>query len=536
MKNPGLWMYSVGAAFLLSLPWMFLFPGWILLVGFVPLFFLEERLRQGGDLIQNRFVFRNHLLLCFGLWNLLSAWWLGYATVVGLLLFLFLNTFLMTAIWYLYFRFKEKNGNALSSLFLIGMWLSFEYLHFNWDMQLPGMTMGGVFGTLPEIVQWYEFTGILGGSLWILLTNILIFRFISGWQKRRELFARPLLLVVLVVVVPVFFSLFRYFSYSEEGTKFSVTVLQPNIDPYSEKFSGLSEKEQLGVILNLLDSAKSGEACMAIGPETALASFWEDSVVSNQSVWELQQHLIGSKLKGILIGANTKKILGVHDLLTPTARLLPDGRHFEEYNSALFILPDTVLFYHKNILVSGVEKVPFVKVFSFLRNFYFDLGGTSGGLGEGEPQNFQPEFCSPFSPLICFESMFGEFLSSQVRQGGQWVAILTNDGWWKQSSGARLHFSYARLRAVETRRCIARSANTGISGIINQRGEVLICSLLGKQATLDGELRSNQRITFYAEHGDFIGRIAVFVSVLLLLLFWSRNLSHRNISETKIKD
>jgi apolipoprotein N-acyltransferase len=115
--------------------------------------------------------------------------------------------------------------------------------------------------------------------------------------------------------------------------------------------------------------------------------------------------------------------------------------------------------------------------------------------------------------------MFGEYLGELIQQGGKWALVMTNDGWWKRSPGAGLHFSYSRLRAIEMRRSVARSANTGFSGFINQRGDVLQKTDWWSRTVVTGELYSNQTLTFYARHGDFIGRVSAFVAALLFLLF-----------------
>ena len=95
--------------------------------------------------------------------------------------------------------------------------------------------------------------------------------------------------------------------------------------------------------------------------------------------------------------------------------------------------------------------------------------------------------------------------------------IGTNDGWWDNTAGHRQHLRYARLRAIETRRSIARSANTGVSALINQRGEILQPTKYGEAAAIRGELRLNQAITFYVRWGDVVARLAMFAAIILLL-------------------
>ncbi len=521
MRNTKFFLYPIVSAILLSLPWLFQFPGWVLFAGFVPLLLLEDQLSEKRK--TNRYLFQNYLFACFFIWNLLSAWWLGYATLIGLSLFLFLNTFLMTTIWYLYHLFKVHNGENLSLLFLVALWLSFEYLHLNWDMQLPGMILGGSFGNQVKIVQWYEFTGVLGGSLWVLTGNIIIYKLVKHFRYRKMVSVPVLVSGVIILILPVAWSFFKYFSYTEKGEKIKMVVLQPNIDPFTEKFGTIGFEEQLEILLSLVDSGAIDPGSLIIGPETAIAPFWENSPDSTTEIIKLRSKIEEIGQATFIIGANTKKIIPGNEKKSYTARQLNDsGKFYDEYNSAILIAPSApTQIYHKNILVSGVEKVPFARYFDFLRNLFFDLGGTSGGLGQGIPINFRAKNSLQISPLICFESMFGEYLSGLIKKGGELVIVLTNDGWWKKSPGAELHFSYSRLRAIETRRSIARSANTGISGFINQRGDILKKTREWTRTAINAELQKNQTITFYTRYGDYTGRIAAFIASLLFLFYLS---------------
>lgn len=95
------------------------------------------------------------------------------------------------------------------------------------------------------------------------------------------------------------------------------------------------------------------------------------------------------------------------------------------------------------------------------------------------------------------------------------LAIITNDAWWDNTQGHKQHLSYAKLRAIETRRSIARSANTGISAIINQKGELVQTLGYEKQGSIKGNLKLNNELTFYTSYGDYIARIALLVAGLI---------------------
>ena len=129
--------------------------------------------------------------------------------------------------------------------------------------------------------------------------------------------------------------------------------------------------------------------------------------------------------------------------------------------------------------------------------------------------------------MICYESIYGAYVSQYVRNGAQFLCVITNDGWWGDTPGYRQHFSYARLRAVENRRSIARSANTGISGFIDPRGDVMQSLGWDKRGALHADIPLNDRTTFYTRHGDYICSLAIYTLGLCLLYFMAYRIRRR---------
>ena len=109
------------------------------------------------------------------------------------------------------------------------------------------------------------------------------------------------------------------------------------------------------------------------------------------------------------------------------------------------------------------------------------------------------------------------------------MGIITNDGWWKNTAGHKQHLSYASLRAIETRRSIARSANTGISAFINQKGDIESQTKWWEEAYLNKELNLNNKITIFVKYGDLVGRVSGFLFFLFMLLGISRKISKKRI-------
>ncbi|MFN5784775.1 MAG: nitrilase-related carbon-nitrogen hydrolase, partial [Flavobacteriia bacterium] len=123
---------------------------------------------------------------------------------------------------------------------------------------------------------------------------------------------------------------------------------------------------------------------------------------------------------------------------------------------------------------------------------------------------------------ICYESIYGEFNAEQCRKGAEAIFIITNDGWWKDTPGYKQHMSFARLRAIENRRSVARSANTGTSCIINQRGDVLQQTNWWTQDAIKATINLNSKLTFYTRSGDLLGKVFSLVSLVILSMVIGR--------------
>jgi apolipoprotein N-acyltransferase len=275
-----------------------------------------------------------------------------------------------------------------------------------------------------------------------------------------------------------------------------------------------------------LGSAKAGvNTSVIVAPETVVERYpeWnEERIQYIPSYLRIAKFISGMPKADLLMGVSSSKIYSEGEKPSATARTKGE-LVYDVYNSAfLFKRDGTFEVYHKSILVSGVEKVPFMKYLGFLKNIIINLGGASGNLGRQEEASvFTTSDGAMIAPVICYESVFGEYLTDFVKKGAEYIVIITNDGWWKNTPGYRQHLSFARLRAIETRRSIARSANTGISCFINQRGDVLQKTVWWKEAVIRENLNANKTLTYYVKNGDFIARIAAFMTVFMLMILMS---------------
>lgn len=520
---------AITSGILLSLPWIFSGLSWTLLFAFVPLLMadnLHVKQTKSGKLISSFPVG----FIAFLIWNVLSTWWIAYVSLAGMLFVTSLNALLMSSVWWIKNQVQYRLGKASGYFSLIVFWITFEFLNHYGLLPWPWLTLGNGFANATKVIQWYEFTGVLGGSVWILLSNVLIFNAIVNFSTLSfPKFIRFAGLALLVIAFPMGLSLYMYFNYTEKGAIQNVVILQPNIDPYTEKFTGMSAADQISKLVSLAESKITDSTDLVLAPETALPPLWEDSLVL-QSLSLLPFNQIIHRFPNInfISGAITQRKFRNDEPISKTARQ-SDKHSFDSFNSAVLINRSGVAqFSHKNMLVAGVEKDPFQDYFSFLPDFMLDLGGIKGALTSGkEPLLLESFDGRKIGPVICFESVFAGYVRQLVKNGAQYLVVLTNDGWWKDSPGVWQHFGYSRIRAIETRRSIVRSANTGISGVINQRGDVIVQTNSNVSGAISSCVTMNCAFTFYVRYGNYLGWISLFLSGMVGIYVFATSFGKR---------
>lgn len=521
MKRSVRILLSVLSGILLSLAWLD-FPGWTLFIAFLPLLYLDHFFVERKAEYKSVSIW-SHAFLAFFIWNISTTWWIVHATAEGAIMANVTNSFLMSLVFWLAHVARRNFKSNLGYIAFIVFWISFEFFHFHWDIEWPWLTLGNGFANNVKIIQWYEFTGYLGGTLWVLIMNILIFKLGLNWLKKQPFreSVYPFSAFIILLVIPVGYSFLRYYTYEEIPNPKNIVVVQPNIDPYSEKYDAEAENEKLKKFLNLAGSKTDNETDFIIGPETLFENpgFWnEDELNSNTQLMQFSGFLHSYPKAEMVFGVSSYKTYPDKKSAPATARTRNDVT-YDMFNTAIFLgNKGQTQIYHKSILVVGVEKMPFAKYLGFLGDFVINIGGTTNSLGsQDEPSNFISKDKTVVAPVICYESVFGEFVTKYVKKGAQLIFIITNDGWWKNTPGYHQHLSFARLRAIETRRSIARSANTGISCFINQRGDISQATEWWVPALIEGTLNANSEITFYVKYGDYIARIALFMSIVLIV-------------------
>ena len=539
-ENMILWGLAVLFALLMSVPFIIPHTGFLALFGIVPLLCMERI----ADMMGKKRIWIYHYS-AFVLWNAITTFWVCNATVGGGIFAVLANSLQMSLIFGLFRLSKRKFKGSLPYIFLAVAWIAWERFYFDAEISWPWLVLGNSFARTTWAIQWYEFTGTLGGSLWIWACNLGLFGLfvsisdgsIAEWNRKARLAALGGYAAILIL--PFIASAIIGKDYKDAMTSedmLDVLIIQPNIDPYN-KFQAMTQAQQNGVLLSMAEKAMKGRKndstaspLLIVAPET----FTSDIICGEYSrsrTWKgFTSFLKDYPNVNLLFGASSYDYFESADRPSHTARQLQDGRWVESHNSALITDgTERTEIFHKSKLVVAVEKTPYPAIFCKIDDL---LGGVMGRcVGQDEISLLNVRTLNgkniPIGCAVCYESVYGEYYTDYIRKGARAMTIITNDAWWGDTPGYKQHLSYASLRAIETRRAIARCANTGISAIISPSGKILQPTPWWEPAVIQSSIPLRDDITFFVSHGDITGRICSFIFVLLLLALIVRFVTKR---------
>jgi apolipoprotein N-acyltransferase len=296
----------------------------------------------------------------------------------------------------------------------------------------------------------------------------------------------------------------------------NLIIVQPNIDPYG-KFNENNAAAQIQLLINLSEKQIDSSTRLIIWPETAMSVAELQNNIQNNLYYQpifkfLNRHPSITLLSGIETYVNYQTFKA-----TNTARKTPDGNYYDAFNASVYIKSNEALqFYNKGKLVPGVESLP--SFLNFMGPVFEKFGGTAGGYGKSDSSSTFQLKDNPYvaAPIICYESIYGEYVASYVAKGANLLCIITNDGWWGNTPGHKQHLAYASLRAIETRRWVARSANTGISAVIDPTGKILETRDWDTPAIIKYDIPTSTEISFYVHYGDWLYKITSLLALLFI--------------------
>ena len=399
---------SLLSAVLLSVSWPTYGIPFFIFFALVPLMMMEHEITKFSKIKRKGWAIFGLSYLCFVVWNIVTTGWLygsknpdGTHSMMAVVLPVLVNSLLYSLVFQLYHFYKKAQGTYWGLTFFVAIWMCFEKFHMSWELTWPWLNLGNVFSEYPKLIQWYDTLGATGGSFWILLINVYAFYTLRIWEagrKRKSLIINSSILVG-AIALPMLISLVKYQNFDEKPIgSVNVLMLQPELDPYTEKYS----KDSLTILNDLLTLAEQnskGQIDYYIGPETSLPGFgsisergFEQSLLLNNVKDFLSKHPKSVFTTGI----SSHKFFRNDEEKSNAAYQISDGSFVESYNSAVQIIPNQkVEVYHKGKLVPGVEIFPYINVLKpILGDAMLNLGGTTASLGIDKERKV---FTNPFT-------------------------------------------------------------------------------------------------------------------------------------------
>jgi apolipoprotein N-acyltransferase len=472
------------------------------------------------------------LYLTFFIFNLSTLWWISsfqeqtdpFLMASGFAVDLF-HPFILMIPMYFYLKIRSYFSRNISILLFPVIYTAFEYFHSVGELSYPWISIGNSQINNTYFVQIADLFGVWGITFIIAMVNSLILLSYYKYQETKQYDFVKITSILFLVIAPNIYGIVRVNNFEHEELKqnnesIKIAVLQPNINPWEKWSSG--PIAQIDYLLRLQDSlSKHDDFDLAILPETSILRISD----------EFNKELNLSFLQNWVNKSNTSLLSGfIHTYEYKEGESRQLSARYDKYNdlweesfnSAIMINPKDSLYkvYHKGKLTPFAERIPNLEYFNFLTEFIsWGVGISAWGLGQ---EKFNLEYNkdgkkTKIASIICIESIYPDFCREFTEQGAEVLAIITNDAWYDGTPGPLQHYNIARMRAIENRRYIARSANSGISGFISPIGESLKeATIMSKEAISFDVPKLNEK-SVYVFIGDVFAKILFVLSILLYL-------------------
>ena len=462
--------------------------------------------------------------------SLITIYWVGswqkeadtFLMISGALL-LFVNPAQLLIPSTLYYFTKKLFKRNIALYVFPLFWVTYEYVTMNTEIRFPWMTLGSGMALFNKFIQAADVIGSLGLSLIVIYLNIFFYKAFINYKISKKKFYLNFSFSVLIILIIISYGFYRSSSFQLSEKKIRVGLIQPNINPWDKWATG-DLNTFLNLYLDLSEKAIKEGAEILVWPETAMPVYLLNgghrSIVD--SIYSfLQQH-------------NIYLLTGMPDLIYYNKDNFPGDAKYSEsgdfyyatYNAVLLLSPHTreLQRYGKTKLVPFGEKVPYADKIPFLGSLIkWGVGISGWNVGKDTTvfslQGNTEEDSLYINGLVCYESIFPDFVAQFVDKGAQFIAVVTNDSWYGKLSGPYQHKEYAALRAVENRRSVVRAANGGVSCIINPLGITEIESEMFEKTSVVGDVVLENEKTFFTQNPLIIPILSSAFSIWILGIF-----------------
>ncbi len=507
----------------------FLWLSWPPNTGTVLIFFsLVPQLLFFKHFIENRqgkkYLFLISMFLSNFLWNATVTYWLYNTSLVTGIAIQIVNSVMFTIPWGLYSYSAKLTNKDIKYILLVSSWVSLEYIQYHWFLSYPFLNLGNALSTRPHWIQFMEYTGVLGGTLWVLLSNLSVFKLIekvleNGFKPKAGI---HLVQSIVTILVPIGISIVIFNKYEENGEEVDVLIIHPNVNCRDEKYI-MSQSDLINKYLQLTLEKISSNTDFILWPETAIPNMgWMIDLSQNRDLQRIYNDLSKFDKANLITGgilyeqSNYSKDfnLNYHE---------PFKIWYRTYNAAVKLsVANNVLDVRTKEKLVPVEETTPNKLTYFLRKTFSSLGGFRFSHQKKGDDFFITENGVHALSMICYESLYGQFTAEKLKNEKSIIFILLNEGWYRNIVGASQFMYYSCIRAIESRRSIARSSNDGISCTINQKGQIENKLSSFSPQAINVRLELNNKRTFYSIFGDYLGKLSVvvfFISFVRMLFF-----------------
>ncbi|MGA2669160.1 MAG: apolipoprotein N-acyltransferase [Ignavibacteria bacterium] len=436
--------------------------------------------------------------------------------------------------------FVQKYFTLKTALILFPLiWTGFEYSHNIGQLAYPWIELGNTETYNLNRIQYAEYIGVHGITFVICVISVILYFLIYNFSLKKWATASKkavicYIVLLILIIGPNVYSYYylkntahtsKYYTSTDSTKIIKTTMIQANVDPF-DKWKLSKKDDIISLYISLLNDALMPSPDLIVMHETAVPYyfFYDPDIQDTQKFIEF----VNRNRKYLLMGIPHLEEYPDSNTAPTDSRIMSISRtRYKQFNAAILLEPDRTKpeyqIHKKSKLVPFSENVPYGRYLPFLGKLIkWQVGISSWDFGNGllvfKMVNTDEKIRTKFSTLICFESVFSDYVSSAVRNGAEFLVIVTNDGWFGKTAGPIQHERFAVLRAIENRKWIVRSAQTGISAFIDPLGNVYDEIAYDTQGIRTREIIANVEITFYAEHGDIIGVVGYYSTGVILLL------------------
>jgi len=420
----------------------------------------------------------------------------------------------------LYILFK-KQSNKFASLYFTAAWLAAEMLLSYYKLGTPFYNLGNNLGANIKLIQWYEYTSISGGSLWILAVNFLLYSIIKSLKISRKKTIQSVVILLAVLCIPIIISNIIYTNYKEKGDSKEVLVIHPCKDNFKEKYR-VNIYELMDGYLDIMLPELTESTEYVVLPETAITNAgWVKDFNRNLVFNRFYERTDSFPNLKLIVGAVAYEEIPDVEKIRHYKKI-PGIRYSEKYKTWYYTYNTALQLEKKQAVQMRVKEglIPYQEYAPYPQ-FLPIISQVGPGFQFSTRSNNQNVFVSSnnlkTTAYICSEVVNNIHFIEGVRNGARAFFTILNEGWYENQKISHQLLQHSVIRAIENRRCIAQASNMGLSAFINQRGNVIKQALHKPAGYLKHEIKMNRKVTLATSLGNYLGRIAALIAACLYI-------------------